>query len=213
MHYIGVFVLGFPLSFYWLSGVKWIRIGSHRPWLRLLTKPTTGGCPLQTPPGLGHPWRANFRVHFKNCYCQRGRGGGRTIFICNYFFWGGGGKVLIHHSFFVLIVRDVLFFKQELKQHFNFHCENYWFFLSPLNRKALDTREASFTESLVILWSKVILFTHSNLSLITLPVCQVEYVWCLNDKYLFSFIGGDFTNGDGTGGMEFLHSVNWKFRT
>ena len=143
----------------------------------------------------------------------KGGGGGRTIFICNYFFWGGGGKVLIHHSFFVLIVRDVLFFKQELKQHFNFHCENYWFFLSPLNRKALDTREASFTESLVILWSKVILFTHSNLSLITLPVCQVEYVWCLNDKYLFSFIGGDFTNGDGTGGMEFLHSVNGKFRT
>ena len=35
------FVLGFPLSFYWLSGVKWIRMWSHRPWLRLLTKPTT----------------------------------------------------------------------------------------------------------------------------------------------------------------------------
>ena len=27
-------------SFYWLSGVKWIRMWSHRPWLRLLTKPT-----------------------------------------------------------------------------------------------------------------------------------------------------------------------------
>ena len=40
-HYIGVFVLGFPLSFYWLGGVKWIRMWSHRPWLRLLTKPTT----------------------------------------------------------------------------------------------------------------------------------------------------------------------------
>ena len=25
------FVLGFPLSFYWLSGVKWIRMWSHRP--------------------------------------------------------------------------------------------------------------------------------------------------------------------------------------
>ena len=35
------FVLGFPLSFYWLSGVKWIRMWSQRPWLRLLTKPTT----------------------------------------------------------------------------------------------------------------------------------------------------------------------------
>ena len=39
--FFGVFVLGFPLSFYWLSGVKWIRMWSHRPWLRLLTKPTT----------------------------------------------------------------------------------------------------------------------------------------------------------------------------
>ena len=155
--------------------MKWIRIGSHRPWLRLLTKPTTRGCPLQTPPGLGRPWRANFRVHFKNCYCQGWRGGVQFSYVIT-FLWGGGGKVLIHHSFFVLIVPDVLFFKQELKQHFNFHCENYWFFLSPLNRKALDTREASFTESLVILWSKVILFTHSNLILITLPVCQVEYV-------------------------------------
>ena len=40
LHYSGVFVLGFSLSFYWLSGVKWIRMWSHRPWLRLLTKPT-----------------------------------------------------------------------------------------------------------------------------------------------------------------------------
>ena len=39
--FFGVFVLGFPLSFYWLSGVKSIRMWSHRPWLRLLTKPTT----------------------------------------------------------------------------------------------------------------------------------------------------------------------------
>ena len=31
-HYVGVFVLGFPLSFCWLSGVKWIRIWSHRPF-------------------------------------------------------------------------------------------------------------------------------------------------------------------------------------
>ena len=30
------------ISFYWSSGVKWIRMWSHRPcnWLRLLTKPT-----------------------------------------------------------------------------------------------------------------------------------------------------------------------------
>ena len=37
---IGVFVLRFPIFFYWLSGLKWIRMWSHRPWLRLLTKPT-----------------------------------------------------------------------------------------------------------------------------------------------------------------------------
>ena len=35
LHYLGVFVLGFPLSFYWLSEVKWIRMLSHRPRLRL----------------------------------------------------------------------------------------------------------------------------------------------------------------------------------
>ena len=180
----------------------WIRIGSHRPWLRLLTKPTTGGCPLQTPQVWGALGELTLGCILKIVIAKGGGGGVQFSYVITFF--GGGGKVLIHHSFFVLIVPDVLFFKQELKQHFNFHCENYWFFLSPLNRKALDTREASFTESLVILWSKVILFTHSNVSLITLPVCQVEYVWCLNDKYLFSFIGGDFTNGDGTGGMEFF---------
>ena len=38
-HSVGILALGFPLSFYWLSGVKWIRMWSHRPWLRLLTKP------------------------------------------------------------------------------------------------------------------------------------------------------------------------------
>ena len=27
-------MLGYPLSFYWSSGVKWIRMWSHRPWLR-----------------------------------------------------------------------------------------------------------------------------------------------------------------------------------
>ena len=34
----GVFVLRFPLSFYLSGGVEWIRMWSHRPWLRLLTK-------------------------------------------------------------------------------------------------------------------------------------------------------------------------------
>ena len=38
-HY--VFVLEFPLSCYRLGGVEWIRMWSHRPGLRLLTKPTT----------------------------------------------------------------------------------------------------------------------------------------------------------------------------
>ena len=82
------------------------------------------GLPPADSPGLGRPWRANFRVHFKNCYCQGGRGAVQFSYVIT-FFLGGGGKVLIHHSFFVLIVPDVLFFKQELKQHFNFHCENY----------------------------------------------------------------------------------------
>ena len=40
-------MLRFPLAFYWLSGVKWIRVWSHRPWLRLLTKTQ-----LQFYPGL-----------------------------------------------------------------------------------------------------------------------------------------------------------------
>ena len=39
-HFSGVFVLRIPLSFYSLSGVKWIWMWSHTPWLRLLTKPT-----------------------------------------------------------------------------------------------------------------------------------------------------------------------------
>ena len=40
-HYTGVLVLGIRSSFYWLSGVKWFWILSHRRWLGLLTKPTT----------------------------------------------------------------------------------------------------------------------------------------------------------------------------
>ena len=40
-------MLRFPLAFYWLSGVKWIRMWSHRPWLRLLTESQ-----LQFYPGL-----------------------------------------------------------------------------------------------------------------------------------------------------------------
>ena len=40
LHYTVVLVLVNPLSFYWLGGVKWNRMWSHRPWLRLLTKPT-----------------------------------------------------------------------------------------------------------------------------------------------------------------------------
>ena len=146
-----------------------------------------GVAPCRLPQVWGALGELTLGCILKIVIAKGGGGGGVQFSYVITFFGGGGGKVLIHHSFFVLIVPDVLFFKQELKQHFNFHCENYWFFLSPLNRKALDTREASFTESLVILWSKVILFTHSNLSLITLPVCQVELmydVWMINICFL-----------------------------
>ena len=55
-------MLRFPLSFHWWSGVKGIRMWSHRPLLRLLTKPTPilspgadlgggcRGCALRPPP-------------------------------------------------------------------------------------------------------------------------------------------------------------------